>query len=191
MEKTLFSVGISLLKNDESHFMQWDPDSRSDVSIINRRQFNDVQKHFYQTTTAVTLTKSYSHFTAANTSRMKFDGFFTAILKTISGAQVTTRIFVSDLPSSDPPLLGEFELITLGLITYHPEGKQVNVQKVEENSKKLNKGIQIELKDKDWIKKFETLHGKHSKVFSGMGLLKDYECELKLAEDTPEFFYTP
>ena len=47
------------------------------------------------------------------------------------------------------------------------------------------------MKDKDWIKKFETLHGKHSKVFSGMGLLKDYECELKLAEDTPEFFYRP
>ena len=47
------------------------------------------------------------------------------------------------------------------------------------------------MNDKDWIKKFETLHGKHSKVFSGMGLLKDYECELKLAEDTPEFFYRP
>ena len=141
MEKTLFSVGISLRENDESHFMQWDPDSGSDVSIINRRQLNDIQKHFYQTTTAVTLTKSYSYFTAANTFQMKFDGFFTAILKTISGAQVTTRIFVSDLPSSDPPLLGEFELLPLGLITYHPEGKQVNVRKVEENSKKLDKGI--------------------------------------------------
>ena len=72
---------------------------------------------------------------------MKFDVFFTAILKTISGAQVTTRLFVSDLPSSDPPLLGEFELLPLGLITYHPEGKQVNVWKIEENSKKLDKGI--------------------------------------------------
>ena len=191
MEKTLFSVGLSLHENDESHFMQWDPDSGSDVSIINRSQFNDIQRHFYNSSTAITLTKSHSHFTMANSSRMKFDGFFTAILKTISGAQVTTRIFVSDLPPSDPRLLGEFELLTLGLITYHPEGKQVNVRKVEENSKKLDKGIKIELKDKDWTKKFETLHEKHKKVFSGMGLLKDYECELKLAEDTPEFFYTP
>ena len=162
--------------------MQWDPDSGSDVSIINRRQFNDLQRNLYSTTTAITLTKSFTQFTAANSHVMKFDGFFTAILKTISGAQVTTRIFVSDLPSSNPPLLGEFELLTLGLITYHPEGKQVNVRKVEENSKKLDKGIKIELKDKDWTKKFETLHEKHKKVFSGMGLLKDYECELKLAE---------
>ena len=35
--------------------------------------------------------------------------------------------------------LGEFELLTLGLITYHPEGKQVNVRKVEENSKTTDK----------------------------------------------------
>ena len=99
-------------------------------------------------------------------SKLNFDRFLTAIFKTLSRAHVTTRISVSELTSSDPPLLEEFELLTLGLITYHPEGKQVNVRKVEENSKKLDKGIQIELKDKDWIKKFETLHGKHSKVFS-------------------------
>ena len=73
------------------------------------------------------MLKNTSFSLHSNTSRMKFDGFFTAILKTISGAQVTTRIFVSDLPSSDPPLLGEFELLTLGLITYHPEGKQIGL----------------------------------------------------------------
>ena len=112
---TLFKVGLSLHNGDNPHFMQWDPDSGSDVSIINRSQFNDIQRHFYNSSTAITLTKSHSHFTTANSSRMKFDGFFTAILKTISGAQVTTRIFVSDLPPSDPPLLGEFELLTLGL----------------------------------------------------------------------------
>ena len=140
----------------------WDPDSGSDVSIKNRSQYNSIQRHFYNSSTAITLTKGHSHFTTANSSRMKFDGFFTA-----------RRIW------------------TLGLITYHPEGKQVNVRKVEENSKTTDKGISIELKNKDWIKKFETLHKKHEKVFSGMGLLKDYEVELKLAEDTPEFFYRP
>ena len=89
---TLFKVGLSLHNGDNPHFMQWDPDSGSDVSIINRSQFNDIQRHFYNSSTAITLTKSHSHFTMANSSRMKFDGFFTAILKTISGAQVTTRI---------------------------------------------------------------------------------------------------
>ena len=48
-------------------------------------------------------------------------------------------------------------------------------------------GISIALKNKDYIKKFETLHKKHGKVFSGIGFLKDYEEELKLAEDTPSF----
>ena len=146
--------------------MQLDPDSGSDVSIINRCQFNDLQRNLYSTTTAITLTKSFTHFTAANSHVMKFDGFFTAILKTISGAQVTTRIFVSDLPPSDPPLLGEFELLTLGLITYHPEGRQVNVRKIEEKSKTLDNGIKIELKNKDWIKKFGDLYEKYKKVFS-------------------------
>ena len=75
MTKTLFDVGISLHNNDQSYFMQWDPDSGSDVSIINRRQFNDLQRNMYSTTTAITLTKSFTHFTAANSHKMNFDGF--------------------------------------------------------------------------------------------------------------------
>ena len=82
-KKTLFDVGLSLHKNDKSYFMQWDPDSGSDVSIINRRQFNDLQRNLYSTTTAITLTKSFTHFMAANSHKMNFDGFFTAILKTV------------------------------------------------------------------------------------------------------------
>ena len=165
---------LSAVKNDESYFIQWDPESSSDVSIINTRQFNDLERNLYSTITAITLTISFTHFTAAKSHKMNFDGFFTAILKTISGAQVTTQIFVSDLPPSDPPLLGEFELLNIGLITYHPEDRQVNVRKIEEKSKQLDNGIKIELKDKDWVKKFGDLHEKYKKVFSGMDLLKNY-----------------
>ena len=63
---------------------------------------------------------------------MNFDGFFTAVLKTISGSQVTIQNFLSDLLPSDQPLLGDFKLLTSGLITYQPEGLQVNARKVEE-----------------------------------------------------------
>ena len=58
-------------KIDKSNLMQWDPDSGLDVSIINCSQFNDIQRHFYNSSTAITLTKSHSHFTTANSSHMK------------------------------------------------------------------------------------------------------------------------
>ena len=189
--KNLFKVGISFASdkqkhNNSSYFLEWDPDSGSDITILSRAEFQKIQRHFCK---SITLSQTFATFTTANNSAMHFDGYFNAIFTTISGATCKSKIFVSNLPPDEPPLLGENELLALGLIKYFPEGRQIRkVQKQAES--KSNPLPKIELTDKKYVETFEALHKEYGNVFQGMGLLKNYECELHLTEDI-EFFYRP
>ena len=79
--------------------------------------------------------RSNTYFSAANTTEMEFDGYFCATLRTLSGATCETRIYVCNLPSTEPPILGEPELSKLELITYNPLGKQIKQVKEQPNLK--------------------------------------------------------
>ena len=189
MNRTLFSVGIKLQDKQEPYFLQFDPDSGSDVSILSRHHFLILEKYFFKSKSAIQLTRTKTKFTAANNLRINFDGYFLCTFTSLSGATCQSRIFVSDLPPDEPPLLGEQELLQLGLITYHPEGKQV--KQIKENSSKVEPTLPtIALKEEKQIILFETLHNNFSDDFSGMGLLKGYELDLQLTEEI-EFFYRP
>ena len=106
--KTMFRVAI------EGHDLFWQPDCGSDAVIVTRGHFKKINN---QLTQKLKLFPTEKTFYAANLSKMPFDGFFNATLKSLSGAQCNSRVYVANLPISEPPLLNETVLLKLGLIT--------------------------------------------------------------------------
>ena len=91
---------------------------------------------------------------------------------------------VLNIPPNEHSLLGERDLLMLGLICYHPNGSFVKtITSYPEPT--------IATEDPKWIKQFKDLHSKHKKVFQGMGLLKNYEAELQLKDNAVEFYQKP
>ena len=177
--KTMFRVAI------EGHDLFWQPYCGSDAVIVTRGHFKKINN---QLTQKLELFPTKKTFYVTNLSKMPFDRFFNATLKSLSGAQCNSRVYVANLPISEPPLLNETVLLKLRLITYNPDGfvRHVKESNVDQNSSEPK----IATKDPKYIKIFQDLHKEYGTVFQGMGLLKDYEVDLKLKEDI-EFFYLP
>ena len=180
MNRTLFKVAI-----EGYPYLFWQPDCVSDVVIITRGHLKQINDYNQQ---EMKLQPTDTKFYAANLSRMKFDGYFNATLQSQSGATCNTKVYVANLPITEPPLLNETVLLELGLITYSPEGR---VKQISKNQTKQNPSDpKIALNEPEYIKRFTNLHAKYSTVFQGMGLLRDYEVDFKLTEDI-EFFHRP
>ena len=179
---TLFKVAI------DNFPLQFLPDCGSDGTVINSETFANYQ-HFINA--SVNLSKSQTTFTAANDTPINCHGYFHANLSTESGNTCNAKIYVADISPSDPPLLGEDHLLTLGLITYHPQGSSIRkVAKEPITADNPISKINIELTDPSEIEMFESLHKKYKGVFSGMGLLKNYEVNFELSSPI-EFFHRP
>ena len=162
MKGTLFKVKVDGLE------VKFQADSGSDVSLLSRKNFEDLEIFLKQ---KIPLKKVTKIFRAANFTTINFDGYFIATLKTLSGQICTTEMHVLNIPPNEHSLLGERDLLMLGLICYHPNGSFVKtITSYPEPT--------IATEDPKWIKQFKDLHSKHKKVFQGMGLLKNYEAEL-------------
>ena len=175
MKGTLFKVTVNGFE------IQFQADSGSDVSLLSRKNLQDLENYLK---TKIPLKKVTKKFRAANFTSINFDGYFIAKLKTLSGQTCSTEMHVLNIPPNEASLLGETDLLNLGLICYHPNGSFVkSITKYPEPT--------IATDDPIWIKKFKDLHSKHKKVFQGMGLLKGYEAELQLTDDAVEFYQKP
>jgi len=160
---TLFEIAM------DNFLLQFQPDCGSDVTLISENDFANFQHH---NSSNITLSETQTNFTAANNTQMNFIGFFHTTLCTKSGKSCEAKVFVADIPDSDPPLIGEKHLLNLGLITYHPNGS--NVRKIAQintcNGEHLSM-IKVELNDPTEQDLFKNLHKRFSSVFTGMGLL--------------------
>ena len=174
---TLFEVAM------DNFPLQFQPDCGSDVTLISE---NDFANFKYHTSSKIALLQDECSFTAANSTPIEFLGFFYTTLFSKSGRNCKAKIYVADLPESEPPLIGEKHLLELGLITYHPHGG--SIRKIAQNDTMPKISIELEL-DSD-RELFENLHKRFSSVFTGMGLLKNYEVNLELSSPI-EFFYRP
>ena len=174
---TLFEVAM------DNFPLQFQPDCGSDVTLISE---NDFANFKYHTSSKIALLQNECSFTAANSTPIEFLGFFYTTLFSKSGRNCKAKIYVADLPESEPPLIGEKHLLELGLITYHPHGG--SIRKIAQNETMPKISIELQL-DSD-RELFENLHKRFSSVFTGMGLLKDYEVNLELSSPI-EFFYRP
>ena len=76
--KTLFRVAI------EGQDLFWQPDCGSDAVIVMRGHYEKIK---HQLTKKLDLYHTEKTFYAANLSKMPFDGYFNATLKSASGAQ--------------------------------------------------------------------------------------------------------
>ena len=170
----------------ENMWLQFQPDCGSSAVLINRFIFNDLQKFLNR---KIKLQKDFQQFYAANLSEIFVDGYFIGKITTESGASCESRIYVQNVPKNEPPLLNEATLLKLGLINYNPKGKAVKQvsQMSPEDSSLLP---EIKCKSPEFTDKFEKLHKKYIKVFTGMGLLRNYEVDFKLTQEV-EFFYRP
>ena len=114
----------------EGHNLFWQPDCGSDAVIVMRGHYEKINQ-----LKKLKLHQTEKTFYAANLSRMPFDGYFNATLTSASGAQCESRVYVANLPTSEPPLLNETVLLQLGLITYSPDGvvKHIKESKADEN----------------------------------------------------------
>ena len=167
-------------------WIKFQPDCGSDLVLINRFVFNDLQKFLNK---KINLTHDFQQFYAANLSKVFVDGYFIGNITTESGASCESRIYVQNVPKSEPPLLNEATLLKLGLINYNPKGKTVKlVSKVTPDESTVLPEIKCE--SKEYIEKFSKLHERYKKVFSGTALLRNYSVDFKLTKDI-EFFYRP
>ena len=142
MRGTLFKVSVNGLE------IKFQADSGSDVSLLSRRDFQDLENYLK---TKIQLKKVTKIFRAANFTTINFDGYFTAHLKTLSGQTCITEMHVLNIPPNEKSLLGETDLLNLGLICYHPNGSFVrSITSYPEPTISTNNPI--------WIKKFKDLH---------------------------------
>ena len=173
MAGTLFQVSINGVE------FNFQPDSGSDVTLCSRQHLRDLE---FKTNQKIPLKPVTRNFRAANNSKIIFDGYFIAQLQTRSGQTCNTKMHVLNMPPKDPPLIGEIELLKLGLMRYNPNGEFVK------NINSFPKPI-IKLDNPKYKILFENLHEKYRKVFTGMGCLKGYEAELQLTDDAMEFYH--
>ena len=138
MKGTLFKVKVNGLE------VKFQADSGSDVSLLSRKNFQDLEFFLKQKIPLKEVTKI---FRAANFTTINFDGYFIATLKTLSGQICTTKMHVLNIPPNEDPLLGERDLLQLGLIHYHPNG--TFVKSITTYPKPT-----IATEDPQWIKKW-------------------------------------
>ena len=154
MSRTLFRVAI-----EGYPYLLWQPDCGSDIVIITRNHLKQINDYNQQ---EMKIYQPDTNFYAANLSRMKFDGYFNATLQSQSGETCKTKVYVANLPMTEPPLLNETVLLDLGLITYSPEGrvKQISKNQIKQNPSDPN----IALNEPEDIKRFTNLHAKYASV---------------------------
>ena len=148
MTGTLFKVTVNGFE------IKFQADSGSDVSLISRKNLYDLEIYLKK---KIPLKKVTKLFRAANFTTIIFDGYFIANLKTLSGQTCTTEMHVLNIPPNEAPLLGERDLLHLGLMHYHPNGTFVkSITSYPEPT--------IVTKDPKYIQLFKDLHSKHRKV---------------------------
>ena len=157
---------------------KFQPDSGSDVSLCSRQHLRDLE---FITKKPIKLKPVTRTFRAANNSQIVFDGYFIAELQTQSGKKLLTRMHVLDMPPNDPALIGEIELLKLGLMRYNPKGELIRSISNYPKPK-------INLDDPKFHKKFNNLHERFKKVFIGIGCLKNYQAILHLKDNAVEFY---
>ena len=116
-QNTRFTVSI-----DGVQFNNFHPDSGSCVTVISKYHHKELKHSLKQ---SLPLHPINRHFRAANGSEIIFQGFFFANLATLSGTSIKTKIYVLNLAPEEPPLLGESDMLRLGLIKYNPNGGMV------------------------------------------------------------------
>ena len=157
--KSLFPVAINGI------VFQCDPDCGSDATIISRYHLSDLEQ---QNKTTLPLNPVDKLFKCANSTECFLDGYFNGTLRTKSGKSKYTKIYVLKMTQREPPLLGEEDLLDLGLISYNPDGDYV--KKVTSYPKPI---LDVEQSMK---LKFDALHDEMKVVFEGIGCLKNYLC---------------
>ena len=85
MKGTLFKVKVDGLE------VKFQADSGSDVSLLSRKNFEDLEIFLKQ---KIPLKKVTKIFRAANFTTINFDGYFIATLKTLSGQICSTEMHV-------------------------------------------------------------------------------------------------
>ena len=140
----------------------FDPDSASDANIISTHHLRDLRKAGLH----IELRPVTKTFKAANGTFMVFEGFFNAKLSTVNSAQ-DTKIYVYDMPRSEPPLLGEKSLFALGLIKYSVSGEFVK----SVNSKISKPIITNLIKNVKFKAKFDSITNRYHRCFDRQGRL--------------------
>ena len=155
----------------------WQPDCGSVCNIIGRHHLKEYEERTKNKAILKPVTKCIK---AANDSLMTFDGYFIAQLSSAS-TSIQAKIYVMPMDKDERPILGEKALLSLGLICYDPKGgfvKQITT-KISQPALKIN------ISDPVFAEKFRLLHKQYSKVFQGLGRLKNFEAELTLNADAP------
>ena len=75
----------------DNMWIEFQPDCGSDLVLINRFVFNDLQKFLDK---KINVTRDFQQFHAANLSKVLVDGYFIGNITTESGASYESRIYV-------------------------------------------------------------------------------------------------
>ena len=153
-------------------------DSGSDVDILPTNLFHKLENTLKEKIPLKPVTKTYR---AANRTLITFRGFFPCSIASASNS-INTKIYVMDLPAGASPILGEKSLLALGLIKYNIDGGFV--QSVSTFTKP-----KVCCTDPHIVSKVDAIHNKYKKLFSGIGCLKNYEIDLKLADGVQPFYH--
>ena len=172
MAGSLFPVAINGVA------FECDPDCGSDATIISVYHLRDLE---FQNKQKIPLKPVTKLFKCPNSTDVVFEGYFHGTLRTKSGKTKQTKIHVLKMSPREKPLIGETDLLDLGLVRYNPSG--ACVKKITSYPKP-----KIDVEPPSMKLKFDALHEDMKVVFDGIGCLKHYEVELKLREDACGFY---
>ena len=155
-----------------------DPDSGSELTIINKPQFKLLCERLGVKPKLKSVNKRVF---AINRTKVNFMGYFTAKLASKSTSKYED-IWVMNDDYNQPPIISEDALLELGYIKYCPQGSFV-VRVVNADD-----SVPVpDLSESELQSEVKKLHEQFKKVFSGVGCYRDFEVELRLKPDSTPF----